>query len=166
MPRIRLLLAAAAAALAALALPALASADTVARPAAPRPWRRVIAGNIVFSQFDPTAGGYLLSVRRAGAAAPERLPVAASTRTFDADIGPDSSGKPELIYQRCSAAPASRAAATCSCTRSTRRASGRVSNAYDPDHNDTNATIWRGRIAWSRDYGSGSEPNPSSTRRR
>ena len=33
-------------------------------------------------------------------------------------------------------------------------------NANDPDHNDMNATLWRGRIAWSRDYGSGSEPNP------
>jgi len=35
-----------------------------------------------------------------------------------------------------------------------------VRNANDPDHNDLNPTIWRGRIAWARDYGSGSEPNP------
>jgi hypothetical protein len=55
MPRIRPLLAgAAAAALAALALPALASADTVASPGAPTGVRE-FAGNIVFSQFDPTA---------------------------------------------------------------------------------------------------------------
>jgi hypothetical protein len=35
-----------------------------------------------------------------------------------------------------------------------------VRNANDPDHNDFAPTIWRGRIAWARDYGRGSEPNP------
>jgi hypothetical protein len=160
MPRIRLLLAGAAAAIAALALPALASADTVASPGAPTAVRE-FAGNIVFSQFDPTAGRYFLSVRRAGAAAPERLPVASSTRTFDADIGPDSSGKPELIYQRCAAGTG----VPRGCDLFVYALDGStgerpVANANDPDHNDTNATIWRGRIAWVRDYGSGSEPNP------
>ena len=162
MSRIRLLLAGAgaAAALAALALPALASADTVASPGAPTAVRE-FAGNIVFSQFDPTAGRYFLSVRRSGAAAPERLPVASSARTFDADIGPDSSGKPELIYQRC--AEGTGVPRGCDLFVYTLDGSAGerpVANANDPGHNDTNATIWRGRIAWSRDYGSGSEPNP------
>ena len=160
MPHLRLLLAGAAAALAALALPALASADTVASPGAPTAVRE-FAGNIVFSQFDPTAGRYFLSVRRAGAAAPERLPVAASTRTFDADIGPGSSGKPELIYQRCAAGTG----VPRGCDLFVYALDGStgerpVSNANDPDHNDTNATIWRGRIAWARDYGSGQRAEP------
>jgi hypothetical protein len=160
MSRIRLLLAGAAAALATLALPALASADTVAAPGAPTGVRE-FAGTIVFSQFDPTAQRYFLAVRRAGAAAPERLPVASSARAFDADIGPDSSGRPELIYQRC--AEGTGAPRGCDLfVYALDGSSGErpVRNANDPDHNDTNATIWRGRIAWARDYGSGSEPNP------
>jgi hypothetical protein len=160
MSRIRLLFAGAAAALAALALPALASADTVATPGAPTAVRE-FARNIVFSQFDPTAKRYFLTVRRAGAAAPERLPVASSARSFDADIGPDSTGRPELVYQRC----AEDAGAPRGCDLFVYALDGStgerpVRNANDPDHNDTNATIWRGRIAWARDYGSGSEPNP------
>lgn len=161
MSRIRLLLAgAAAAALAALALPALASAAAVATPGAPTGVRE-FAGTIVFSQFDPAAKRYFLSVRRAGAAAPERLPVASSARAFDADIGPDSNGRPELIYQRC----AEGAGAPHGCDLFVYALDGStgerpVRNANDPDHNDTNPTLWRGRIAWARDYGSGSEPNP------
>jgi hypothetical protein len=160
MPRIRLLLAAAGAALAALTLPALASAETVATPGAPTAVRE-FAGNIVFSQFDQATSQYVLAVRRAGAAAAERLPVAPSGRTFDADIGPDSAGRPELIYQRCAPPPGVPTACDLF-VYSLDGATGErpVRNANDPGHNDTGATIWRGRIAWTRDYGSGSEPNP------
>src|SRR3954465_5043794 len=97
-----------------LALPAAAAAQTVATPGAATPVKE-FQGNLVFSQFDRTANRWFLTVRpagptaaggvppagRAGAAAPERLPVASSGRPFDADIGPDSSGRPELVYQRC-----------------------------------------------------------------
>jgi hypothetical protein len=160
MSRIRLVLAAAVAALAALALPALASAATVATPGAPTGVRE-FAGTIVFSQFDPSVSRYFLSVRSSGAAAPELLPVASSARAFDADIGPDSTGKPELIYQRC----AEDAGAPHGCDLFVYALDGStgerpVRNANDPDHNDTNPTLWRGRIAWVRDYGQGSEPNP------
>ena len=156
MLRICLVLAAAAV----LALPAAATAQTVATPGAPTAVKE-FAGNLVFSQFDPATNQYFLTVRRAGAAAPERLSVAPSARTFDADIGPDSSGRPELIYQRCSPPPG----VPTGCDLFVLALDGTsperpVRNANDPDHNDTNATIWRGRIAWSRDYGRGSEPNP------
>jgi hypothetical protein len=160
MSRFRLLLAATVAALATLVLPALASADTVAAPGAPTSVRE-FAGTIVFSQFDQATSRWFLAVRRAGATAAERLPVATSGRAFDADIGPDSSGKPELIYQRC----AEGAGVPRGCDLFVYSLDGGtgerpVRNANDPDHNDTNGTIWRGRIAWSRDYGQGSEPNP------
>jgi hypothetical protein len=143
-----------------LAVPAAAKAETVATPGAPTAVRE-FAGTIVFSQFDPASKQFFLTVRRAGAAAPERLPVAPSARTFDADVGPDSSGDPEVIYQRCSPPPG--VPSGCDLfVFSLSNATGErpVRNANDPRHNDMGATIWRGRIAWTRDYGSGSEPNP------
>jgi len=145
---------------AALAVPAAANAQTVATPGAATSVKE-FAGTIVFSQFDRAANQYSLMVRRAGAAAPEAIPVAPSGRPFDADIGPDSSGRPELIYQRCSNPPG----VPTGCDLfvfSLASATGErpVRNANDPGHNDMNPTLWRGRIAWSRDYGSGSEPNP------
>ncbi len=146
--------------IAALAAPAAASAQTVATPGAATSVTE-FAGNIVFSQFDRTTSQYSLMVRRAGAAAPELIPVPPSGRPFDADIGPDSSGRPELIYQRCSDPPG----VPTGCDLfvfSLANATGErpVRNANDPGHNDMHPTLWRGRIAWARDYGSGSEPNP------
>jgi hypothetical protein len=158
MHRIRLALAAALAVLG--VLPAAAHAETLASPGAATAVKE-FAGTIVFSQFDRTTNQWFLTVRRAGATAPERLPVAPSGRPFDADIGPDSAGRPELVYSRCSNAPG----VPTGCDLfvfSLANATGErpVRNANDPDHNDQNPTLWRGRIAWSRDYGSGSEPNP------
>jgi hypothetical protein len=160
MSRIAPLLAGAVAVLAALVLPTVAAADTVATPGAPTGVRE-FAGTIVFSQFDAASNQYFLTVRRAGAAAPERLPVAPSARTFDADIGPDSNGNPELIYQRCSEPPG--VPTGCELfvfSLATATGERPVRNANDPDHNDMNPTLWRGRIAWARDYGRGSDPNP------
>src|SRR3954462_7502261 len=142
------------------ALPAAANAQTVATPGAATGVKE-FQGNVVFSQFDRTTSRYSLMVRRAGATAPEAIPVASSGRPFDADIGPDPNGRPELIYQRCSAPPG----VPTGCELfvfSLADATGErpVRNANDPDHNDMNATLWRGRIAWVRDYGSGSTPNP------
>ena len=141
-------------------LPATADAQTVATPGGPTSVKE-FQGTIVFSQFDPAAKQFFLTVRRAGAAAPERLPVAPSARTFDADIGPDSAGNPEVIYQRCSPPPGVPTGCDLFVFSLTNATGERpVRNANDPDHNDMGATIWRGRIAWTRDYGSGSEPNP------
>ena len=146
----RLLLAAA---VAVLALPSTARADTVAAPSAATAVKEY-AGTIVFSELDRTTNQWFLTVRRAGAAAPERLHVAPSGRPFDADIGPDSAGRPALVYSRCSNPPG--VPSGCDLfVSSLDGATGErpVRNANDPDHNDTNATIWRGRIAWARDYG-------------
>jgi hypothetical protein len=145
---------------AALAVPVAASAAPVATPGAATTVREY-AGTIAFSQFDPATGQWRLAVRRAGAAAPELVPVAPSRRPFQVDIGPDSSGRPELIYERCLATPG--APSGCDLfVHALDGASGErpVRNANDPRHNDTAPTIWRGRIAWTRDYGAGSTPNP------
>jgi hypothetical protein len=158
MHRIRLALLAAVAALA--AVPTTAHADTLAAPGGPTGVRE-FAGAIVFSQLDSATNRWFLAVRRAGATAAERLPVPSSGRPFDADIGPDSTGRPELIYQRCSDPPG----VPTSCDLFVFSLDGQtgerpVRNANDPDHNDTNPTIWRGRIAWARDYGAADAPNP------
>jgi hypothetical protein len=155
-----LTLAACALAATALAVPAAASAEPVAAPGAATSVRE-FAGTIVFSQFDAAAQQWRLAVRRAGAPAAELLPVAPSARPFQADIGPDGAGRPELIYQRCAAAPG----APSGCDLFVYALDGAtgerpVRNANDPDHNDLGPTIWRGQIAWTRDYGRGSEPNP------
>jgi hypothetical protein len=147
-------------AVAALALPSVAHADTVAAPSAATAVKEY-AGTIVFSELDRTTNQWFLTVRRAGAAAPERLPVAPSGRPFDADIGPDSAGRPALVYSRCSKPPG--VPSGCDLfVYSLDGASGErpVRNANDPDHNDTNPTLWRGRIAWARDYGAPDAPNP------
>jgi hypothetical protein len=158
MPRIRLILAATLAALA--AVPAAAHAETVASPGAATAVKEY-AGTIVFSHLDRTTNQWFLTVRRAGAAAPERLPIAPSGRPFDADIGPDAAGRPELVYSRCSSPPG--VPSGCDLfVYSLDGATGErpVRNANDPDHNDANPTLWRGRIAWARDYGTPDEPNP------
>jgi hypothetical protein len=157
MSRIRLAVAAAITVLA--VVPTAAHAETVASPGAASAVKEY-AGTIVFSQLDRTTNQWFLTVRRAGAAAPERLPVAPSGRPFDADIGPDSAGRPELIYSRCSNPPGVPAGCDLFVFSLDGGTGERpVRNANDPDHNDQHPTLWRGRIAWSRDYGSGSEPN-------
>lgn len=132
---------------ASLLLTASASAETVALPGAATTVRE-FQGNLVFSQYVPAENHYRLAVRRAGAATPELLPVAPADRAFDADIGPDSNGRPQLIYQRCDE--------TCDLfVYSLANDTGErpVRNANDPENNDTHPTLWRGRIAWARIYG-------------
>ena len=130
-----------------LAVPAAARATTIAEPGAATAVREY-QDTLVFSQFDPATKQYRLAVRRPGAAAPEVLPIAPADRQFDADIGPDTQGRPQLIYTRCDE--------TCDLfVYSLVLATGEraVRNANDPDHNDVAPTLWRGRIAWARIYG-------------
>jgi hypothetical protein len=131
----------------ALALPAAAQATPIAAPGAPTAVREY-QGTLVFSQFDPATSQYRLAVRRAGAPAPELLPIEPADREFDADIGPDSQGRPQLIYTRCDE--------TCDLfvySLASNTGERTVRNANDPEHNDVTPTLWRGRIAWARIYG-------------
>jgi hypothetical protein len=138
----------------------VASAEPVAAPGAATTVREY-AGTIVFSRFDAATQQWQLAVRRAGAQATEVLPVAPSIRPFQADIGPDSAGRPSVVYQRC--APVTGPPTGCDLfIYSLDAATGErsIDNASDPEHNDLGPTVWRGRIAWTRDHGRGSEPNP------
>jgi len=161
MYRITSLLTAVAASAVALALPASAAAQGVAAPGAPTAVREY-AGTIVFSQFDAASARWSLAVRRAGATQPELLPVAPSPTPFDADIGPDSRGRPAVIYQRCGGSP--QVPTGCDLfVFSLAGASGEraVRNANDPHNDDVHPTLWRGRIAWTRTYRTGpNESNP------
>lgn len=129
------------------AVPAAAQATPIARPGASTDVREH-QGTIVFSRYDAAAGTYRLAIRRPGAQ-PEDVPgVAPADRTFEADIGPDSNGKPQLIYQRCDE--------TCDLfVYSLVRGTGErpVRNANDPASDDVAPTLWKGRIAWARIYG-------------
>lgn len=137
-----------------LATASAAHATTVAQPNASTPVR-AYGGTIVFSTWDATEQRWFLTVREAGAGAPQRLDVASSDTPFDADIGTDSQSRPQLIYQRCDE--------TCDLyVYSLADDSGErpVRNANDPDNPDINPTLWRGRIAWTRVYGTQGDENP------
>jgi hypothetical protein len=134
---------------------ATAQAQTVARPQAATTVREY-QGILAFSTYDPAIDRWRLAVRRPGQDA-ETLPVAPSRLPFDADIGPNSNGRPQLIYRRCEGA------GTCDLYVYALEGDGGerpVHNANDPDHDDVAPTIWRGRIAWTRIYGSGRDARP------
>ena len=152
-------------------LPAAASAVVVAQPGAATKVREY-GGTIVFSSFDQADGRWHLTIRKAGAKAPQRLPVAPSPTPFGADIGTDTAGRPELIYQRCALSTTTIVVGTMPITISRRvgcelfvysLADGTgeraVRNANDGSRNDVSPTLWRGRIAWTREYGSANEAN-------
>ena len=158
----------------AAAMPALASATTIAQPGGPTAVREY-GGTIVFSEFDQADHRWHLSVRVAGAKTAQRLKIAPSPVAFDADIGPDSHGRPALIYQRCAASglvqtpsgpsgpigPSNRTGCDLFVYSLTDGTGERpVRNANDPLRNDVSATLWRGRIVWVREYGSGRNANP------
>ncbi len=151
--------------------PAAGSAVVVAQPGAATAVREY-GGTIVFSSFDASEGRWYLSVRKAGARSAQRLAVSPSATPFGADIGTDSGGRPELIYQRCALTKRTVSVGTMPMTISTRTgcelfvysladASGErpVRNANDPSRNDVGPTLWRGRIAWTREYGSSDDAN-------
>ena len=144
-------------ALAALVVSPAAFAVPVAQPGAATAVREH-AGILVFSQYHRPSGLWYLTIRRPGEP-PQRLPVAASRRPFDADIGPDSAGRPAVVYQRC-AGPGVRDGCDLyvfSLSRPTGERAVRNANSVE---SDLHPTLWRGRIAWVRVYGTGARARP------
>lgn len=132
--------------------PCVASAETVA-PTGGATAVREYAGTIVFSQFDEASSRWNLALRRAGASSSERLPVASSSAPFQADIGPDSNGRPAVIYRRCSMTTPLSGCDIFSFSLVDGTGERPVEGATHPVYNEIHPTLWRGRIAWVRDYG-------------
>ncbi|HYM56929.1 MAG TPA: hypothetical protein VES79_03110 [Solirubrobacteraceae bacterium] len=129
------------------------AADTVVaqlqRPTTIRSYRDVQ----VFSAFE--GGVYRLAIRRGGQV--ELLPVAPSRAPFDVDIGPDTQGRPQLIYTRCKVEVPNSEMGTNDNTgcdlflfspvgaRTERPVRGANTKA-----NEFAPTLWKGRIAFAR----------------
>jgi hypothetical protein len=155
-----LLTASLAAALAISAGPASAADTRVAELQRPS-MIRTFAGVTVFSDFDGTA--YRLAILRRGRV--EHLPVAPSQAPFDADVGPDRSGRPQLIYTRCTTERPGElgvndndgcdlvvySLAGAGGERPVRGANTTAGNEFAP-------TLWRGRIAFARQLPGGGRP--------
>lgn len=138
-----------------------AGATVIAQPGAATAVRE-LDGTIVYSAYDRGIARYRLTVLRAGASKPETLPVSTSRTPFDADIGTDTKGRPQLIYQRCSGGNVYVPTGCDLAVYSLEGGGGErpVRNANDPKYSDVAATLWRGRIAWVRVYGTQTVPNP------
>jgi hypothetical protein len=130
-----------------LLFPATASAADDIPTAAATPVTEY-AGTIVFSVKD--TDGYHLTIQRAGGE-PERLAVAPRDAPFDADIGPDSNGSPELIYSRCDNGIRHTGCDLYVLSLSAGATERPVDNA-NASESDLAPTLWKGRIAWARVY--------------
>lgn len=87
--------------------PASARADfTIATVERPTPVS-AYAGHLVWSQYDPAAGGFRLLESHASPTGQQttQLPVAPRAVPFDADIGPAADGVPTVLYSRCASEP-------------------------------------------------------------
>ena len=135
-----------AAVLLAVALPATAAAQSGDRalPLSNETPVREYRGFVLFSRWDGSA--YRLSVLHDGAVTD--LPVRPQAQPFDADVGPDSSGAPSAIVSICDD----------SCDLyvvgfdpgDTPRP---VRNANTTGHDETDPSIWKGRLVYARAYG-------------
>jgi hypothetical protein len=102
------------------------------------------AGIQVFSAFDER--GYRLAIRRAGSV--ELVPVEPAQAPFDADIGPDREGRPQLVYSRCRAEGRGCDLYAFSLAGGGTERAVRGANTTDGD--EFAPTLWKGRIAFAR----------------
>jgi hypothetical protein len=104
---------------------------------------REYAGWLVFSRWDGSA--YRLSTWHAGTV--YDLPVRSQSDVFDADAGPDSSGKPSVAVSLCDA--------SCDLFVIGLETGDRlrpVRNANTTGHDEIAPTVWKGRLAYARRY--------------
>jgi hypothetical protein len=126
-----------------LAAPASAEDTVVAELLRPSTIRGH-AGIQVFSASDDS--GYRLAILRADKV--ELLPVSPSPAPFDADIGPDSRGRPQLVYSRCAAGGRGCDLFVFSLAGGGTERPVRGANTADGD--EFAPTLWKGRIAFAR----------------
>jgi hypothetical protein len=108
------------------------------------------AGVTVLSRWDGSA--YRLAIRSAGGAPVDVTQVRAQARPFDVDIGSDTRGRPALVMSLCD--PDCDLFVTSPFGGPVRP----VRNANTSDHDESAPTIWRGRIAFARRYGTRDVP--------
>ncbi len=104
---------------------------------------REYAGWLLFSRWDGSA--FRLSTWHAGTV--RDLAVSSQAKAFDADLGPDSAGRPSAVFSQCEG----------SCDLAViglaPGASPRpVRNANTSQQDETSPSVWRGRIAFARRY--------------
>ena len=135
------------------------AADTVVAHAQRPTAIRTYAGIQVFSAFEGTleGGSYHLAILREGKV--ELLPVAPSQAPFEADIGPDRNGPPQLLYTRCAGRdPGTGRNLGCDLfTLSLADGAGEQPvSAANTSRNEIAPTLWNGRIAFARQSKDGS----------
>ena len=159
--------AALAAVLAGLALPAIAQADDlVATPSRATPVS-AYAGRVAWSAYDPAQNAYVLMTSAGGVTS--AVPVAPRTVPFDVDLGPDQNGDTVAAYSRCRREPGMRPPAAgnaivqlptwetgrgCDIYRFT-FATGRetpIAVANSPTASEFLPTVWKARVAFARVY--------------
>ena len=127
------------------------------RPSPVAAWRDIA----VWSAYDDAVGAYRLMVADGDDVGP--LPVDPSPTPFDADVGPDSSGDPAVVYSRCATTPEppdDRSAADCDLFilgLRDDRGERPIRNA-NSGASEFNPTLWRGDVAWVRTYAGRDEP--------
>jgi hypothetical protein len=136
----------------------------VARPTPVATWtdRRPVTF-MAWSEFDPTAGGYRLTVRHVHLNQTEPVPIAPRAVPFDVDLGPSRGGTVMATYSRCAREPTLQGGAAVLPLW----ASGRGCDLYQFDFTTGTETklaassaraseflpsIWRGRVAFARVY--------------
>lgn len=105
---------------------------------------REYAGHVLFSRFDGER--FNLSVWRNGQV--RDLAVRSQRQPFDADAGPDSRGRPSATVSLCDG--------SCDLFVIGFGVGDRlrpVRNANTTGHDETDPTVWKGRLAFSRSYG-------------
>jgi hypothetical protein len=123
--------------------PASASDTVVAELQRPSTIRSY-AGIQVFSAFED--GAYRLAILRADTV--ELVPVEPAQAPFDADIGTDGKGRPQLVYTRCEAA-----GRRCDLYAFSLAGGGverPVRSANTTDGDEFAPTLWNGRLAFAR----------------
>ncbi|MEA2425886.1 MAG: hypothetical protein QOH13_2296 [Thermoleophilaceae bacterium] len=116
-------------------------------------------GRVVWSAFDFNAGRYRLMTNAGGVTMP--VPVTPRSAPFDADVGPDSHGRPTVVYSRCRIEPRGPwrpeglvwdAVSGCDLYRFD-FANGRERRIAGASRSDTSEylpSLWRGRLAFTR----------------
>lgn len=106
---------------------------------------REYAGWLLFSRWDGSA--YRLSTWHDGQL--RDLPVRPQAEPFDADVGPDSGGRPSAAVSLCEG--------TCDLYVLGFEAGDQlrpVRNANTNGHDETDPSVWKGRLVFAREYGS------------